>query len=335
MKSLLLATGLGLSLAACTTTGWSEAPLDDGAYYQGQPPVDWWGRNAASVNVFFAPLSGYGTWGQHDRYGRVFIPSVGAGWQPYRQGHWRQDRRYGRMWVSDEPWGWATYHYGRWGRDSRLGWFWVPDTQFGPGWVDWQSGSGYSSWSPLPPAGWNRWGYGWGNDWWVTAPGAWLYRPGMYQYSRPGRPSYSRPDRPRPPKPGEHVDGGNPRPPVRVPPGAHPRSDPDLVQGQPLNHRHPRSVTGVQGAGGNPGNMQAGRPPRGSEAGRAPRENQVGRAPRGSGAAIAPRPQQQPPARPQPQARPQAAPQSRPQVREAPRPQAPRGRDVPSRAADN
>ena len=321
MKSLLLATGLGLSLAACTTSGWSEAPLDDGAYYQGQPPVDWWGRNAASVNVFFPLLADYGTWGQHERYGRVFIPAVGAGWQPYREGYWRQDRRYGRMWMSDEPCGWATYHYGRWGRDSRLGWFWVPDTQFGPGWVDWQTGSGYSSWSPLPPYGWSRWGYGWGNDWWVTAPGAWLYRPGMYHYSRPGRPNYSRPDNPRPPRPGggDHVDGGNPRPPVRVPPNAHPRSDPQMAQDKPLNHRHPRSSVpeGAQGYRGTPGGTQAGRQPR------------------GDGAAIAPRPQQQPRPQAQPQSRPQTAAPSRAPAREAPRAQAPRGRDVPSRTADN
>lgn len=327
MKSLLLATGLGLSLAACTTAGWSEAPPEsssyDGAYYQGQPPVDWWGRNAASVNVFFPLLADYGTWGQHERYGRVFIPAVGAGWQPYREGYWRQDRRYGRMWMSNEPWGWATYHYGRWGRDSRFGWFWVPDTQFGPGWVDWQTGSGYSSWSPLPPYGWSRWGYGWGNDWWVTAPGAWLYRPGMYHYSRPGRPNYGRPDQGRPdhgrPRPGggDHVDSGNPRPPVRVPPNVHPRSNPDAVDRDGNRNRHPRSSNPAE----RPQAYQGGQRP--APAGRPPRTE--------AGSAVAPRPPSaQQSSRPQQQSRPQAAPAPRAQPREAPR-----GRDVPSRTADN
>jgi hypothetical protein len=63
----------------------------------------------------------------------------------------------------------------------------VPDTRFGPSWVDWRAGGGFASWSPLPPVGWSNWGYGCGNDWWVHAPGAWVYRPGLRSHVRRGR----------------------------------------------------------------------------------------------------------------------------------------------------
>ncbi len=208
-----LTLGMALALGGCVSPyGWSEAPMDD-RYYGSGAPVGWWGSDAASVEPFYGALSGYGNWASHDRYGRVFLPAnVGAGWQPYSQGYWRNDSRYGRMWVSSEPWGWATYHYGRWGRDSRLGWFWVPDTRFGPGWVDWRAGNGYNSWAPLPPYGWNSYGYGYGNNWWVNAPGSWAYRPGMYQHLRPGRHDWYDRDRPgnRPPRPGEEPPRARP-----------------------------------------------------------------------------------------------------------------------------
>lgn len=188
MKQILVIAGLGLALTGCMThAGWSEAPLDDRHYAEGIP-VDWWGRDVGSVDIFYSSLARHGTWGNHSRYGRVFLPmGVGPDWQPYARGYWRNDPRFGRMFVSSDPWGWATYHYGRWGRDSRFGWFWVPDTRFGPNWVDWQSAGGFASWSPLPPPGWSSWGYGWGNDWWVHAPGSWAYRPGMYNHVRRGR----------------------------------------------------------------------------------------------------------------------------------------------------
>ncbi len=188
MKQILVIAGLGLALTGCMTdAGWSEAPLDDRRYADGIP-VDWWGRDVASVDIFYGSLAQYGSWGNHSRYGRVFLPAgVGPGWQPYSRGYWRNDPRFGRMFVSGDPWGWATYHYGRWGRDPRFGWFWVPDTRFGPNWVDWQSAGGFASWSPLPPPGWSNWGYGWGNDWWVHAPGAWVYRPGLGSHVRRGR----------------------------------------------------------------------------------------------------------------------------------------------------
>ncbi|MGL6043816.1 MAG: DUF6600 domain-containing protein, partial [Sandaracinobacteroides sp.] len=171
MKQLLLSLGAGLLLTACVSpAGWSEAPLGE-TISVSPAPAQWWGRDVASVDLFYGPLAPYGQWGAHPRYGRVFLPAnVGTAWQPYSRGHWRHDPRYGRAWVSSEPWGFATYHYGRWGRDSRLGWFWVPDVRFGGSWVDWRQGGGYASWSPLPPHGWDRWGTGYGNNWWVSAP---------------------------------------------------------------------------------------------------------------------------------------------------------------------
>lgn len=334
MKSLLLATGLGLSLAACSTTGWSEAPLDERGYAT-RPPVSWWGRDAVSVNLFFEPLASYGSWGLHPHYGRVFYPSVGAGWQPYRAGYWRQDPRYGRMWMSGEPWGWATYHYGRWGRDGRMGWFWVPDTRFGPGWVDWRTSGDYVSWSPLPPYGWATWGTGWGNDWWSHAPAYWAWRPGMQQHVRPGRPGYpGRPDRPdRPDRPG---DGQTVTP---VPPNVHPRASPPYTGGR----RNPRSDQTYMGGERQPragwqGGQRDGRP---VETGRHPRS-----APQRPEAADPARAQARPAPTPQvrsaptPQVRPAPAPQVReaPQMREpqrAPSREPARGRDVPSRTADD
>lgn len=170
MKRLLLIAGAGALLAGCMSPyGWA----DDGYYGGGDPyfdtgyhggygggyygaPVGWWGSNAASIDVFYGLLGGYGSWQPYGNYGRVFIPSnMAAGWQPYSRGNWQRDSRYGQMWVSGDPFGWATDHYGRWGHDNRLGWFWVPDTKFGPGWVDWRTNNGRRSWAPALPRNWS------------------------------------------------------------------------------------------------------------------------------------------------------------------------------------
>lgn len=195
MRHLLVPIVAGLSLAACVSPyGWSEAPLGDhyyGSGYGSGAPVGWWGSDAVSVDVFYAPLSRYGRWDAHPRYGRVFVPAIGPqGWQPYSRGYWRQDPRYGRMWVSSEPFGWATYHYGRWGRDPGIGWYWVPDVRFGASWVDWRYVGGAGAWAPLPPYGWDP--YASRNDWWLWAPGNRLWSPGLDRYARPGRPPHDR-----------------------------------------------------------------------------------------------------------------------------------------------
>jgi hypothetical protein len=238
----------GLSLAACVSPyGWSEAPLDD-RYYGAGAPVAWWGSNAASVDVFYAPLSRHGRWDLHPRYGRVFVPAVPvSSWQPYSRGYWREDPRYGRMWVSAEPFGWATYHYGRWGREPGIGWYWVPDVRFGPAWVDWRYADGAAGWAPLPPWGWDR--YASRNDWWLWAPGNRLWTPGLDRYTRPGHPyrdrdrdrdddrgtrspiEVARPFIPKPPAAGEGAvppptNWHRQRPTTPVEAGRHPRSAP-------------------------------------------------------------------------------------------------------------
>lgn len=251
MRRFLAPVVLGLALAGCVHTGmWSEAPPGDyhrGDYYHGghhgsRAPVGWWGSNAASIDVFYAALAPHGRWDIFPGYGRVFIPAgVGPDWRPYSRGHWVQDPRFGRRWVSAEPFGWATFHYGRWGRDSRLGWFWVPGTRFGPSWVEWRSYGGYCSWAPLPPIGWNRFargGHGWGNDWWLHAPSAHAWRPGLWQHVRRGRPDpvVSRPREPRLGPGLERPRGDDWRDPRSRPAperqGRHPRSAPGIVAEQ-------------------------------------------------------------------------------------------------------
>lgn len=210
MKRWLAPLAAGLTLAGCVTLDdWSEAPGSDRYGYDHPAPVGWWGHDATSIDLFYGPLAGYGHWSSHPRYGRVFWPGVGPGWQPYTRGYWRDDGRYGRRWISSEPFGWATYHYGRWGQDPRLGWYWVPDTRFGNSWVDWRS-DGW--WSPQPPRG-----YG-GRNPWIGKP----------YPNRPDRPD--RPDQAGNPRPGGQA--GNPRPPFRIPPNSHPRSEPEWQGGE-------------------------------------------------------------------------------------------------------
>jgi hypothetical protein len=59
-------------------------------------------------------LDANGTWTEVPDYGPVWIPTVDAGWAPYRAGQWIWEPYWGWTWVSYEPWGWAPYHYGRW-----------------------------------------------------------------------------------------------------------------------------------------------------------------------------------------------------------------------------
>lgn len=188
MKRMLFIAGAGLLLAGCMSPyGWGDDgyyggmdPYYDSGYYGGGyygAPVGWWGSDAASIDLFYGLLGGYGSWQSYGNYGRVFIPrNMGAGWQPYSRGMWQSDPRYGQMWVSGDPFGWATDHYGRWGHDNRLGWFWVPDTKFGPGWVDWRTSDGRRSWAPALP-----------NNWRGSAPAArrWISAPASA--GQPGR----------------------------------------------------------------------------------------------------------------------------------------------------
>jgi hypothetical protein len=70
-------------------------------------------------------LDAYGRWTTVPDYGSVWVPTVSAGWAPYRAGRWVWYPYYGWTWVSYEPWGWAPYHYGRWFVYGG-GWAWWP-----------------------------------------------------------------------------------------------------------------------------------------------------------------------------------------------------------------
>jgi hypothetical protein len=118
------------------------AGTDDPQYQVAQAPSrdDWdsWNsdRNQAfansdsyrNTNRYYTgsqDLDPYGRWTTVPDYGRVWVPSVGPGWAPYRAGRWVWQPYFGWTWVSYEPWGWAPYHYGRW-LPYGAGWAWWP-----------------------------------------------------------------------------------------------------------------------------------------------------------------------------------------------------------------
>lgn len=135
LKRVLLLCLLFLITGSLTGTGRAAA----------QPGV------SVSFQAFYNELAPYGRWVENRDYGRVWIPAVEAGFQPYgTRGHWVVTE-YGNTWVSDYEWGWAPFHYGRWVFDDYYGWIWVPGEEWGPAWVTWRSGGGYYGWAPLSP----------------------------------------------------------------------------------------------------------------------------------------------------------------------------------------
>jgi len=101
-------------------------------------------------------LDNHGVWTEVPDYGRVWSPSVGPDWAPYRDGRWVYQPYYGWTWVSYEPWGWAPYHYGRW-------------FVYGGNWVWWPGPVGvypgyYPIWAPAYVSffGWGGPGFGFG-----------------------------------------------------------------------------------------------------------------------------------------------------------------------------
>ena len=75
-------------------------------------------------------LDANGRWIYDAPYGNVWVPTVSAGWAPYRVGRWAWEDYYGWTWVSGDPWGWAPYHYGSWYSGSQ-GWCWYPGPIYG------------------------------------------------------------------------------------------------------------------------------------------------------------------------------------------------------------
>jgi len=84
-------------------------------------------------------LDANGRWVNVLDYGRVWSPTVAAGWTPYRAGRWVWEPYWGWTWISREAWGWTPYHYGRWFLYGKS-WMWWP----GP--VD--GGSYRPEWAP-------------------------------------------------------------------------------------------------------------------------------------------------------------------------------------------
>lgn len=140
-----------------------------------------------SFNVFYDNLSPYGDWIQDPAYGYVWVPRVGAGFQPYyTEGYWAMTN-YGNTWVSNYPWGWAPFHYGRWTYDNYYGWVWIPDNTWGPAWVCWRSSPQYYGWAPLAPGfnvsvSFNN--YYAPNDWWVFIPPRYIHDHHFHNYNR-------------------------------------------------------------------------------------------------------------------------------------------------------
>ena len=115
-------------------------------------------------------LSSYGTWTSVSSYGHCWVPRVGSGWAPYRDGQWLWVPAIGWTWVSNEPWGWAPYHYGRWIHAGSLGWVWSPGFRsnyyYGHSYYRWRPAlvsffycptprGNYVGWYPLAPG--ERW----------------------------------------------------------------------------------------------------------------------------------------------------------------------------------
>jgi len=114
----------------------------------GAPAMDSWDswnndrdgviRNARSWNytnrnyVGSEDLDSYGHWVNVPDYGRVWSPTVGGSWSPYRAGRWVWEPYWGWTWVSHEPWGWTPYHYGRWFLYGKS-WMWWPGPVDGGG----------------------------------------------------------------------------------------------------------------------------------------------------------------------------------------------------------
>jgi len=111
----------------------------------------------------YEDLDAYGRWQEAPDYGPIWIPTVTAGWTPYRDGHWVWVAPWGWTWIDDAPWGFAPFHYGRWVRFAGT-WAWAPGPRQGipyyaPALVAWVGSDGVGfgvapvAWFPL---GWNE-----------------------------------------------------------------------------------------------------------------------------------------------------------------------------------
>ncbi len=105
-------------------------------------------------NTFHDRLGNQGHWVHSPIWGDVWQPRrrlVGENFQPYTNGYWEYTDEYGWYWVSNDAFDDVVYHYGRWVYDPDMRWVWIPGYTWGPGWVVWREGGGYSGWMPMPP----------------------------------------------------------------------------------------------------------------------------------------------------------------------------------------
>jgi hypothetical protein len=108
-------------------------------------------EQAPQPEEYEGALQPYGTWQDAPTYGRFWMPSVAAGWQPFVDGRWVWTT-HGWTWLSSEPWSW-TFHFGRWSFLPRWGWAWFPGSVWGPAWVRWVWFGHFVGWAPLSPFG--------------------------------------------------------------------------------------------------------------------------------------------------------------------------------------
>jgi hypothetical protein len=106
---------------------------------------------AETLAEFRAVLANYGTFGTHEKYDEIWVPTVTPqGWHPYPPCQWVYTKD-GWYFNDDTPWGSIVHHYGRWSHDEKIGWFWVPDEDWSPGWVVWRKSDKWVGWAPMPP----------------------------------------------------------------------------------------------------------------------------------------------------------------------------------------
>lgn len=98
-------------------------------------------------------LSQYGSFYEHAKYGKVWVPAattVPQGWHPYPACNWIYTK-YGWYFDDKTAWGQIVHHYGRWAHEDKVGWMWVPGEEFSPGWVIWRTSEQWTGWAPTPP----------------------------------------------------------------------------------------------------------------------------------------------------------------------------------------
>lgn len=112
-------------------------------------------RYVPSTMTGFEDLTQFGTWRAVPGIGPVWIPTVQAGWAPFRFGRWVWVEPWGWTWIATEPWGFAPFHFGRW---VLIGseWAWVPgpvvvQPVFAPALVVFVVIGDFIGWFPLAP----------------------------------------------------------------------------------------------------------------------------------------------------------------------------------------